>query len=224
MAIGLARMFGFRFPENFNHPYASVSITDFWRRWHMSLSQWVRDYLYIPLGGNRVATIMSYRNIMIVFFVTGLWHGASWTFVAWGLYHGSLSVIEHLLQIHKLDDHRLAVPRRILTLLLVMISWVIFRCKTMEEAVSFLKAMAGRFHHQHYPVAMLNVMDLQTFLALAVGAISFFAARENTGGKLMEEDSAFANKLRWAVLLIVFPLAICQVACSDYSPFLYFKF
>jgi alginate O-acetyltransferase complex protein AlgI len=224
MAIGLARMFGFRFPENFDHPYTSLSITDFWRRWHMSLSQWVRDYLYIPLGGNRVATIISYRNILIVFLVTGFWHGASWTFVVWGLYHGVLSVIEHLLHVQKLDDHRLAVPRRILTLLLVMISWVIFRSKTMESAVAFLQAMAGRFHHQHYPGSMLMVMDLQTFVALAVGAMSIFATRQNTGGKLMEGNSAFAYKLRWVVLVLVFPVALCQVISSDYSPFLYFKF
>jgi len=224
MAIGLAGLFGFHFPENFNHPYTSVSITDFWRRWHMSLSQWFRDYLYIPLGGNRGGQSRTALNILIVFFVTGWWHGASWTFVIWGLYHGACVAGEHLLGLNKMDDHRLALPRRIVTLLLVMGSWVFFRAKTIGEAGSFFKAMVGGYHGQYPPIAMMNVMDLQTFLALGVGALSFIASRDSTTGRLIEQRNAWAGGLRWALLLVVFPATLCQVMSSNYSPFLYFRF
>ena len=224
MAIGMARMFGFHFPENFNHPYTSVSITDFWRRWHMSLSQWFRDYLYIPLGGNRSGKWGTCRNILLVFLVTGAWHGASWTFVLWGLYHGILVTMEHLAQIHHWDERRLAIPRRLLTLLLVMGSWVIFRCKSVADMGGFFQAMLGRFHEQHLPAAMLNVMDLQTFLALALGSLAFFCGREMTTGRVMETETRAAYFLRWAALLVIFPLTLAQVICSDYSPFLYFRF
>ena len=127
MAIGLARMFGFRFPENFNRPYSAVSMTDFWRRWHMSLSRWFRDYVYVPLGGNRMGTRTTIRNLLFVFLLTGLWHGAAWTFVLWGLFHGVLLVIERLTGINALADDRAAGGRRAATLVLVMIGWVLFR-------------------------------------------------------------------------------------------------
>ena len=112
MAIGLARMFGFRFPENFNRPYSSVSITDFWRRWHMTLSRWFRDYVYIPLGGSRGSQSETVRNLWFVFLLTGAWHGAAWTFVLWGIYHGALLVIERVSGIAALPDDRLQPLRR----------------------------------------------------------------------------------------------------------------
>jgi len=225
MAIGLARLFGFRFPENFNHPYASVSITDFWRRWHMSLSQWFRDYLYIPLGGNRGPKFAHYRNVLFVFLVTGLWHGASWTFVLWGLYHGILVACEHALGLHKMeDDHRFATPRRALTLLLVMGSWVLFRCKTFGDALMFFQALGGRFHHQYVPVHVIDLMDLQTFLALAFGVTSFFARREGTGGRWIEAGTPRAMPFRWAMMLLVYPVILGQMFATNYSPFLYFRF
>lgn len=224
MAIGLAGLFGFRFPENFNHPYTAVSITDFWRRWHMSLSQWFRDYLYIPLGGNRAGAARVSLNILIVFFVTGWWHGASWTFVVWGLYHGICVASEHLLGINKMDDQRLEAPRRILTLLLVMGSWVIFRSKTIGEAGEFFRAMVGGYQGQHAPSAIMNVMDLQTFTALGLGMLSFIASRRQTMGQTLEQATPWTGALRWALLLVLFPATICEVMSSDYSPFLYFRF
>src|SRR4029078_10650642 len=118
---GLARMFGLRLPENFNRPYSAVSITDFWRRWHMSLSRWFRDYLYFPLGGNRGTTASTYRNLFIVFILTGIWHGANWTFLVWGLWHGGLLAFERATGLARLDPRRWALPRRVLTLLLVIV-------------------------------------------------------------------------------------------------------
>src|SRR5262249_12990538 len=148
------RMFGFRFPENFRWPYVAASVQDFWRRWHISLSTWFRDYLYIPLGGNRVPPARRYRNLVTVFFLCGLWHGASWNFVIWGLWHGSFLVIERIVSRRDTPDsptHEftnspiLAWPiwPHAYTLLVVMIGWVFFRAETLGGAVSFLAAMAG---------------------------------------------------------------------------------
>jgi alginate O-acetyltransferase complex protein AlgI len=190
----------------------------------MSLSQWFRDYLYIPLGGNRGGHWATARNILFVFAVTGMWHGASWTFILWGLYHGVFVAAEHLTQVNQWNEHRLAWLRRPLTLLLVMISWVIFRCKSVPDIGGFLQAMLGRFTDQYPPAAMLNVMDLQTFLALAIGCASFFYGRNGTAGQWLEKDTRGAHTLRWATLLVLFPVALAQVICSDYSPFLYFRF
>src|SRR6202035_2194059 len=137
MAIGLGSMFGFRLPENFDRPYSSHSITDFWRRWHMSLSRWFRDYVYIPLGGNRNGKAKTYRNLMIVFVLVGFWHGAAWTFLIWGLYHGGLLIIERIAgySTTKAIGLRL-VGQRALTALLVMIGWVFFRCSSLGHAIS----------------------------------------------------------------------------------------
>src|SRR5262249_31216673 len=142
MAIGLGRMLGFRFPENFNQPYRSQSITEFWRRWHMTLSRWFRDYLYIPLGGNRAGPIRTYANLLIVFVLCGLWHGAAYTFLLWGLFHGALLVIERLAQ-NRFGWKPTGLGGWALTLLLVMIGWVLFRAPTAGAAVDFLKAMGG---------------------------------------------------------------------------------
>src|SRR5262249_35882888 len=147
MAIGLGRMFGFRFPENFRWPYVATSVQDFWRRWHISLSTWFRDYLYIPLGGNRVAPGRRYRNLVIVFFLCGLWHGASWNFVVWGLWHGVFLVVERVFATSSPKQNAGAMAwtfwPRVYTLLVVMIGWVFFRAETLSGAVAFLTAMTG---------------------------------------------------------------------------------
>ena len=150
MAIGLGRMFGFRFPENFRWPYVADSVQEFWRRWHISLSTWFRDYLYIPLGGNRVSPARRYVNLVTVFFLCGLWHGASWNFVIWGLFHGAFLVVERL--VHRAIDVQspdyanrptagvLAWPiwPHVYTLVVVMIGWVFFRAETLTGAIAFL--------------------------------------------------------------------------------------
>ena len=142
MAIGLGRMFGFRFPENFRWPYIAETVQGFWRRWHMSLSTWFRDYLYVPLGGNRHSAARVYVNLVIVFFLCGLWHGASWNFVIWGLFHGAFLVVERLGLAGRVM--RLWRPlRHAYVLLVVMIGWVFFRADTLPAAIGFLKAMGG---------------------------------------------------------------------------------
>ncbi len=142
MAIGLGRLFGFEFAENFRHPYAAASVTDFWRRWHISLSSWFRDYVYIPLGGNRSGACRTYFNLLIVFALCGFWHGANWTFLAWGLYHGVWLVLERLGWSHLLD----AVPlllRHLLTLVIVLVGWVLFRSESFAQAGSYLADMVS---------------------------------------------------------------------------------
>src|SRR5262249_41364545 len=140
MAIGMGHMFGFHLRENFRYPYAATSITDFWRRWHMSLSSWFRDYLYIPLGGNRAPRMRVYLNLIVVFLLCGLWHGASWNFVMWGLFHGLFLVIERVQA--RLGTLRALAPlKHAYTIVVVMVGWVLFRSDTMASAGTYLATM-----------------------------------------------------------------------------------
>ena len=147
MAIGLGRMFGFRIPENFNYPYVAASITEFWRRWHISLSTWFRDYLYIPLGGNRRGVGRTYLNLIVVFLLCGLWHGASWTFVVWGLFHGGFLILERLGLGRALRSASAPVAHGY-CLLTVTVGWVFFRAETLTHAVGYLSAMVGHERHR----------------------------------------------------------------------------
>ena len=141
MAIGLGKMFGFEFMENFNLPYISESITEFWRRWHISLSTWFKEYLYIPLGGNRKGKIRTYINLLIVFFATGIWHGASWNFVVWGLFNGFFLVIERIKLKELLDKNKLKFINHIYALLVIIFGWVLFRADTLKSALQYMKIM-----------------------------------------------------------------------------------
>src|SRR5215470_330359 len=170
MAIGLGYMFGFRILENFNYPYISQSLTEFWRRWHISLSNWFRDYLYIPLGGNRVAPWRVYLNLVIVFFLCGLWHGAAWNFVVWGLFHGLFLVIERMGLARRMTGWH-APFRHLYVILIILVSWVLFRAASLPQAWSFLAAMAGlsKASGLEQPIALYA--DTQTLLALAIGLV-----------------------------------------------------
>jgi alginate O-acetyltransferase complex protein AlgI len=224
MAIGLGRMLGFRLPENFDRPYSAVSITDFWRRWHMSLSRWFRDYLYIPLGGNRGSERATYRNLVIVFFLVGLWHGAAWTFVLWGTYHGALLVIERASGLRKLPDDRLAALRRALTFALVVIGWVPFRSADLSQTVDMLGAMFS-FDFGPVPVAVniaaTNVATLTLILAVPVVLLprSFVLGRFLDDGR-----TRLATAARLVAVGAAAPVAAILVAAGTFSPFLYFRF
>ena len=170
MAIGLGHMFGFRFLENFNYPYIARSITEFWRRWHISLSTWFRDYLYIPLGGNRGRARRTYVNLVIVFFLCGLWHGASWNFVVWGLYHGAFLVVERS-GFRRWLGGGLASAGHAYTLLVVMIGWVFFRADTLTYAIGYLEAMAGWQGTAPTPYSFGFYTDRTVWLAFAAGCI-----------------------------------------------------
>lgn len=223
MAIGLGRMLGFRFLENFNYPYIATSIQDFWRRWHISLSNWFRDYLYIPLGGNRVGFARTYFNLVIVFFLCGLWHGASWNFVIWGLLHGAFLVIERAGFSRVLKTLPAGIAH-LYTLLAVMIGWVFFRAETLPEALAYLKAMfvpGSGNAALHYPAQYIDshlmiVLVLGVLLATPVGKICHQRWLHPAGG--MGELTTLAS------LSTLFLLCLLSLAAGAYNPFIYFRF
>jgi alginate O-acetyltransferase complex protein AlgI len=222
MALGLALMFGIRFPENFDRPYASRSITEFWRRWHMSLSRWFRDYLYIPLGGNRGSSAATYRNLVIVFLVTGLWHGANWTFVAWGGYHGLLLLLERAAGVARGDGPR-PRPWQAVTIVLVMLGWILFRSPSIEHALGYLGAFlrpGGTF-----PVDLALAAEPLALAMLAIGCASaLIPASWVTGVRLQEPQLQVNRVARLATAAVLLPAALVLVLTGTFSPFLYFQF
>lgn len=228
MAIGLGRMFGFRFPENFAHPYASQSITEFWRRWHISLSTWFRDYVYIPLGGNRGSSGRTYANLVTVFLLCGLWHGASWTFVLWGALHGLFLVVERAGLTKRLSALP-AVVQRCYTLLVVLVGWVLFRADDLPHALTFLKAMSGvaALSVPGFPVALYATPAV--LLAGALGLLFAFpvpaAVTRTFDTRSPEHLPAWATR---ALVIVVTVLLLCLSAASlaahTYNPFIYFRF
>ena len=248
MAIGLGRMFGFHFPENFRWPYVARSVQDFWRRWHLSLSAWFRDYLYIPLGGNRVSRPRQYRNLVTVFFLCGLWHGASWNFVIWGLWHGTFLVIERVLSnsgdrkarkeqqglavsaVSAVPSGPLAWPiwPHVYTMLAVMIGWVFFRADTLADAIAFLRAMAGTTVAAPTAYTVGWYLTPELWLALAAGAIGstpwvpLLALRlERRPRSMPQRTLSLVNTVALVALLVV---SLMHVAARTYNPFIYFRF
>lgn len=227
MAIGLAAIFGFKFPENFNYPYSASSVTEFWRRWHMTLSNWFRDYLYIPLGGNRVSPVRNYLNLIAVFLLVGLWHGAGWNFIFWGLYQGIFLVLERINLLRKVVVRLplLHLFKHLYLIVIVMFSWVIFRSPNLSYALSFMHQMAKLFDQSAYqnvyhPLEYFLRGDV--VLALIMGSILSFPII-----KLMPERFtalAINNALTLILLSILFLLSITQTAVQTYNPFIYFRF
>jgi alginate O-acetyltransferase complex protein AlgI len=216
-------MFGFRFPENFKRPYSSVSMTDFWRRWHMTLSRWFRDYVYIPLGGSRGTQAQTVRNLWFVFLLTGAWHGAAWTFVIWGIYNGTLVVLERVTGIAAMDDDRLEIPRRAVTFLLVVIGWVMFRAKSPGEALHFYAAMLPHGAIAVHPYISATV-TAQAKLALAVGLASVLLPRTFVTGRFLQGAWQGGPLLGRAAVVAALPYAAILVAAGSFSPFIYFRF
>lgn len=225
MAIGLGKMLGFEFLENFDYPYVSGSITEFWRRWHISLGSFFRDYVYIPLGGSRRGLAVQIRNILVVWSLTGLWHGAGWTFLAWGAYYGVLLVIEKCVGSARLERIPSAL-RHILTLLLVMVGWVFFRADGFSGAMSYFAALLGA-NGGADAMALIYLHDyLPTLLVAAVGSVPLVrtVARRIGDCRPLSEGTSLGWLLRGAVCWV--SLAICTVMLvnSTYNPFIYFRF
>lgn len=220
MAIGLGKMLGFDFPENFNYPYIATSITDFWRRWHISLSSWFRDYIYIPLGGNRVSKLKWIRNIIIVWMLTGLWHGAEWNFVIWGLYFGVLLIIEKVFLLKWLQK----IPKvisRIYTLFIVMISFIIFNG---EGISTILENIGGSFKFVSIPLITNESMYyLKSYIIVIIlGIIGATPICKNilTNEKLKK----IVNILEPIYLLLIFIICTSYIVDGSFNPFLYFRF
>ena len=219
MAIGLGRIFGFHFNENFNYPYAATSVTDFWRRWHISLSTWFRDYIYIPLGGNRVSPLKHCCNILITWALTGFWHGAQWSFLLWGLYYAILLLIEKNLLAGVLKK----LPKfltRIYTLLLVVIGWIIFRNESIPEILSVIKALFTLSSASPVDVLASNSRLVPCMLMLPLGILFSFPV----GKKLMEKQTFGATLIREGICVILLILCIANLLSSTYNPFIYFRF
>ncbi|TBR39444.1 MULTISPECIES: MBOAT family O-acyltransferase [Dyella] len=223
MAIGLGLMMGFRFVENFNQPYISQSITEFWRRWHMSLSAWLRDYLYIALGGNRKGRARTYINLLLTMLLGGLWHGASWNFLIWGGWHGSMLAVERAAGV-KAESPRFRLHRWALTFLLVVLGWVMFRAPTVTDAFHVYRAMFDFHGHGLSDVYAGSITSLQVItlgLAIVVTIATGAASLRPAPRPPVRARGHLA--LQWLVWP-VFVLAILKLSAQSYSPFLYFQF
>jgi len=224
MAIGLGVALGFAFPRNFRFPYKARSMSDFWRRWHMSLTQWLRDYLYIPLGGNRGSVADTYRNLCLVFVLCGLWHGAKWTFVVWGIHHGVFLILERA-GLAPLLARAPIVAARLYTLLVVMTGWVWFRANDFEQAKALFIGLAGFSGWPGVSINMHMVLHPVSIAALLIGALlattDLHLARRVTTWRGVSLLNGFADAGTTASF---FALSILSIAAGSYSPFLYFRF
>jgi alginate O-acetyltransferase complex protein AlgI len=228
MAVGLGKMFGFQFLENFNYPYIAQSLRDFWRRWHISLTSWFRDYLYVPLGGNRVSNARTCLNLVIVFFLCGLWHGASWTFVVWGLYHGLFLVLERA-SWGSLLERMPRLLRHGYVLLVVLIGWVIFRADNFAAAGSYLYAMSG-LGHAPEPQLLMRYATNGVLGTIFLGIICSTPLLRELRIKLVNATAhrpslhAVGGALEVSGILTLFFLCAIWLAGGTYNPFIYFRF
>jgi alginate O-acetyltransferase complex protein AlgI len=230
MAIGLGRMFGFRFHENFNYPYIAKSMREFWRRWHISLSTWFRDYIYIPLGGSRVSTVRVYVNLLIVFLLTGVWHGASWNFVVWGLFHGFFLAVEHM-GFSKILSKFWSPVQHLYLILIVLISWVFFRAENLSQAVAYLSSMTNitNWHTSEFQFAQVTSNDSNYLLIMGVlFSLPIYTRLKKQLNHFSHNNVARRTSLIYLPRLIfissILFLSILKVASSTYNPFIYFRF
>lgn len=231
MAIGLGRMFGFHFLENFNYPYISKSITEFWRRWHISLSSFFRDYVYIPLGGNRKHV---YLNVAIVFLLTGIWHGAAFTYIAWGIWHGIFNLTEKFIKSHSKSKEVtgrnfkrviVSVFQHVYTMLVVMLGWVMFRSSGIKHAFNYIKSLFGLNNPE---ISVYNVwlyLNKWSFLILIFGLIMCTPLLKKLYGLLKRKvNEKILTPVKYILLLALLLLCVLQVASNSYSAFIYFQF
>lgn len=217
MAIGLGRIFGFELPRNFEHPYSAASFQEFWRRWHMTLSRWFRDYLYIPLGGSRLGPVKTYRNLLIVFVLCGLWHGAAWTFLLWGLWHGAFLIMERLARSRGFPK----VPRLIgvlYTLLFVSLGWVLFRAESLPHALAYWGALIPDGQGGE-----TIAVPATAAYAMVVGALLAWDGWKRIGEHI-PAHALVSTTASWAIVGLLTVLCFAAVASSTHQPFLYFRF
>ena len=224
MAIGLGWMFGFHFKENFNYPYSSTSIREFWRRWHISLSSWFLEYLYIPLGGNRKGKVRTCINKFIVFLCTGIWHGANVTFLFWGIYHGCFLMLEEFVPFFRKEGGKIKTAvMRIYTLLVVCIGFVFFRADTMTQGVQWVKAMFTGFSmgaaSTSLALQQLTPLYLVTFTVACIASFPVFEKWKSDG-----RYQAFYNNMAFVCSIVGLVLCMLSLAGGTYNPFIYFRF
>ena len=222
MAIGLGKMFGFDFNENFNYPYISKSIQEFWRRWHISLSTWFKEYLYIPLGGNRKGIIRTYFNLLVVFFTTGFWHGASKNFIVWGLWHGLFMIIERIFLSKLLEKNPFKIINHLYTLFVVVVGFMIFRIESINQIIDSLKIMFG-MKNGYYSIPMY--VDNRVWFFFAIGIIlsgPFQCLFKKFTENLFDEENIRLYEILTATCLLM--ISIVLLVNNTYNPFIYFRF
>jgi alginate O-acetyltransferase complex protein AlgI len=227
MAIGLGKMFGFEFLENFNYPYISKSIQEFWRRWHISLSTWFRDYLYIPMGGSKFGHFITYRNLLIVFFVTGFWHGASWNFILWGMLHGFFLVLERL-GLNKLLLRAPSFVGHVYTLFVIIFGWVLFRSPDLTYAIAYFQSMLGLTDGKNFSAIIF--FNRYVLVSILLGILFSAPIR----GHLHKYIIRVTSENRWTALfyqcvngivaLLILLFCFIELAQESYNPFIYFRF
>lgn len=233
MAIGVGHLFGFNFRENFNYPYISRSITEFWRRWHISLSNWFRDYLYIPLGGSRRGNV--YLNLLIVFIATGIWHGAAWGFLVWGLWHGLFMLIERMLGQKHFKTYLPAFVASALkwsyTMLAVMLGWVLFKIEDIAEALSYIKVMFGLERHEYDAFSIGFFLDARLWFFIAVAVFACIPWAQVLPRCAATRIASFAGSnrpvwriLRHVCLIVLLVISYIFIVNTTYTPFIYFQF
>lgn len=227
MAIGLGMMMGFKFLENFNQPYISTSISDFWRRWHISLSNWMKEYLYIPLGGNKCAPKRNYLNLWLVFLVSGLWHGAAWTFILWGVWHGTWLTIDKLSHkyIKQYEDNT-SIPKRVIdgvkriwTFIIVVFGWVLFRAESLNEAMAVWKSMLGFDGYSSF------VIDLKQLSILIIGLfISLITWPTQEFYSLVKKNNKLVLIFQMILIVLMMLMVSSTLSAEKFNPFIYFRF
>lgn len=229
MAIGIAKLFGFNLLENFNYPYSASSITDFWKRWHISLTNFFRDYVYIPLGGNRKGSIRTVLNRFIVFFLTGLWHGASFNFIFWGLAHGTSMVLERQTKVNERKSLFLRIVYRIFTLSLIIFLWVLFRNGTKETIKIYLKMFGinysiftSSFHEIHSLPLMFFYVDVKFYILTILGIIFAFPWWRKIS--FLKEKFIVVKIVKYICLVMLLGICFLFLASNTYNPFIYFRF
>lgn len=222
MAIGLGKMFGFHFLENFNYPYISKSITEFWRRWHMSLGTWFRDYVYFPLGGSRVKSSRMVFNLFVVWLLTGFWHGANWTFVVWGLMYFVLLTVEKLTGIVNKEGKLINIIKWAYTMLFVIIGWVFFRAENLSVGLDYLGYMFGINNQDAQSLLYFKAMLSQSLIIILIGLVCSTPIFKIIGKKIKEN---FITNLIYAVgVALIFIMSVSSLVSSSYNPFIYFNF
>lgn len=220
MAIGLGSIFGFKFLENFNYPYISKSITEFWRRWHISLSTWFKEYLYIPLGGNRVVKSRMYLNLFLVFLATGIWHGAEWTFILWGLWHGFFIIMEKWTGWHKKEGGlSLSITQHLYTILVFIFGWVLFRADNISYAWQYFKNMLGLIPQHKIVYTLGYYIDNIEILTFVVAVLCSMPIFKNILSPITNKYKHIALN-SWIMVLFI----VSAIAASTYNPFIYFRF
>ncbi len=224
MAIGLCKIMGIRLPENFNNPYLSSSITEFWRRWHITLGTWMRNYLYVPLGGSRVSSSAKlYRNLFIVFILSGFWHGASWNFVIWGAFHGLFLILERLFLL-KFYSKIGKIISTVITFLIVVVGWVYFRNEDLTYANHVVKAMFS-FNFFDRKFALHNDFYFSLALAAFFSFFAFMPATKALQAKVYgENQTTFSNTILLTVSVLLFYISLSYIAALNFNPFIYFRF